>query len=194
MFFGNGRIKELEREVEKCREELEKKQSNIKKLQERIEELEEENSKKDAELNALKDNMQKLMEEKAQIEKRLIEAQEEYKKQLEKVMSETEEIREKNHLAWQIIQSLQYEGVFLADTEFKPGREGNRITFVNNAGKSIIERFSPEIERTYGYKITASNIEGQSIHIFHKNPDRVKDLLKGTKPGEIKRNADIIVG
>lgn len=194
MLFGGGRIKELERELAQCRRELEKSRLEIEKLEEKIRELEAEANRKSAELSSLRSEADKLLEEKARLEKRLMELQEEHKMELLRIKAEHSEVEEKNHLAWQIINNLQYEGVFLADPSFKPGRDGNIIFFVNKAGKDIIDKFSSEIERIYGYRINSSNIEGQSIHIFHENPDRVKELLKSTKPGEIKRNADIRVG
>jgi len=113
---------------------------------------------------------------------------------LREIEKEYREIKRQNHIAWQIIENLQEEGVFCADTEFKPGREGNKLIYVNRRGKEIIDSLREDIRKVYGYDISGNNIVGQSIHIFHKNPDRVKEMLRETKPGEIKRNTDIPVG
>ncbi|MEZ0323806.1 MAG: methyl-accepting chemotaxis protein [Hydrogenothermaceae bacterium] len=114
--------------------------------------------------------------------------------EVENLKRELMEEKEKTHIYKQIIENLRMEGVFLADNQFKPGKEGNNIVYVNRRGKEIIDNASSEIKRTFGYDINGSNIEGRSIHTFHKDPDRIKQLLKDTKPGEIKKNADIPVG
>lgn len=114
--------------------------------------------------------------------------------EIENLKKELMEEKEKAHIYKQIIENLRMEGVFLADNQFKPGKEGNNIVYVNRRSKEIIDRASSEIKKVFGYDINGSNIEGRSIHIFHKDPDRIKQLLKETKPGEIKKNADIPVG
>lgn len=194
MIFGGKRIRELERELEECRKSLKDRESRMGELSEKLRKLEEENSSKEALTGELRGELDRIKSERDELQRRISQLEAAHKEELQRLRKEYEELEDKNRMAWQIIENLQYEGVYVADTEFKPGREGNRIFFVNNAGKRIIDRLSSEIERVYGYRINSSNIIGQSIHIFHKDPERVKELLKGTKPGEIKRNADIVVG
>lgn len=114
--------------------------------------------------------------------------------ELESLKSELKEEREKAHVYKQILENLKMEGVFLADTEFKPGKDGNRIVYVNRRGKEIIDTASGEIKSKLGIEMSGSNIEGKSIHTFHKDPERIKQALKDLKPGEILRNADIPIG
>jgi len=194
MIFGGKRIRELERELEACRQQLKSRELEIEKLSQRVVELEKENLQKEKTENSLRSEIERLIAEREELKGKVAELEEAYKEEISKLLKEQEELKDKNHMAWQIIENLQYEGVFMADTEFKPGKDGNRIIFVNNAAKRVIDRLSSEIERVYGYKIDSSNIVGQSIHIFHKDPERVKELLRETKPGEVKRNADIVVG
>lgn len=117
-----------------------------------------------------------------------------YNQEIENLKIQLEEEKEKAYIYKQIIENLKTEGVFLADTESKTGKDGNRITYVNRAGKSIINKASSEIKSVFGIEINADNIEGKSIHIFHKDPDRIKMLLKQLKPGEVVKNADIHIG
>lgn len=194
MIFGGKRIKELERELEACRQQLKNRELEIENLSQRVVELEKENLQKEKTENSLRSEIERLITEREELKGKVAELEKAYKEEISKLLKEQEELKDKNHMAWQIIENLQYEGVYMADTEFKSGRDGNRIIFVNNAGKRIIDRLSSEIERVYGYKIDSSNIVGQSIHIFHKDPERVKELLREAKPGEVKRNADIVVG
>ena len=194
MLFGGKRIKELEQEIARLRSELTKKEEELQRLSSALKEEEKKSLSKEEELKALREKLQKLTEEKKELEKRLSSVEEDYQQELLRIRKDYEELQEKNHMAWQILENLQYEGTFVCDTEFKPGKDGNRIIYVNSAGKRIIDNLSKDIENTYGYKINSSNIVGQSIHTFHKDPERVKELLKATKPGEIRRNADIKVG
>lgn len=114
--------------------------------------------------------------------------------EIESLKQELHQEREKAHVYKQIIENLRMEGVFLADNEFKPGKEGNSIVYVNRRGKEIIDKAANEIKGRFGLDVSGKNIEGKSIHIFHKDPDRIKQLLKDLKPGEIQKNADIPVG
>lgn len=194
MFFGGKRIKELEMELESCKKKLRDKELELERISQQVSQLEKESTSKEESVRKLQEELEVLRREKEELLLKISRLEEQHRQEIERLSREHEEVKEKNHMAWQIIDKLQYEGVFVADTEFKFGREGNKIIFVNNAGKRIIDELSEEIERTYGYKISSSNILGQSIHIFHRDPERVKELLKDTKPGEIKRNADIVVG
>lgn len=117
-----------------------------------------------------------------------------YSQEIENLKKELQEEREKAHIYKQILENLKMEGVFLADNEFKPGKEGNNIVYVNRRGKEIIDTVSSEIKSRFGFEVSGKNIEGKSIHIFHKDPDRIKQLLKNLKPGQIEKNADIPVG
>ena len=92
------------------------------------------------------------------------------------------------------LDNLTEEAVILATTEFREGKAGNDIVYLNRRAKEIVDALSPDLRSIAGMEINSSNILGKSIHIFHKNPDRIKQLLKDLKPGEIKKNADIQVG
>lgn len=114
--------------------------------------------------------------------------------EVEKLKEEVRQEKERAHIYKQILENLKMEGVFLADTEFKPGKEGNSIVYVNRRGKEIIDKATYEIRNRFNQDISGQNIEGKSIHIFHRDPDRIKQLLKDLKPGQIVKNADIPVG
>ncbi len=92
----------------------------------------------------------------------------------------------------QILDSLMEEAIFLATPDFKPGRAGNEIVYANRRALEIANKWRDVFISDFG--IDPDKLIGTSIHVFHKDPERVKELLKATKPGEHKKNADIQVG
>ncbi len=169
-------LENKEKELEKAKTELESKELQLLSLQKELED-------KDTIIEDLKQEIQ----QKERLTKELQESLSHLKKQIK-------EMEEKNHEAWEILDFLQSEGVFLVDTEFKPGKDGNKLVYINRKGKEILKDLGDEINRTFGYNIDWSNPIGISIHMFHKDPERIKSLLKQLKPGEIKKNADIPLG
>ncbi len=161
--------KEVYKAVDRLKEELEKKEEYIRELE-------------------------KIVEKKEKKIKQLEEQFEETQKKLEEIQSEISQITQSVEDSWKILDFLQEEGVFIASTEFKEGNAGNELIFVNKRGKEILRELGEDINRVYGFQIDWEHPEGISIHRFHKDPDRIKELLKSLKPGEVKKNADIVVG
>ncbi|MBX0310415.1 MAG: chemotaxis protein, partial [Sulfurihydrogenibium sp.] len=128
-----------------------------------------------------------------QLEAQLAECQRQLQ-ELSKLEKSSSEYEEKYLELKQALDNLSEEAVFFATAEFREGRAGNEIVYVNRKGKEIIDKISQEIKSNLGVEINSNNIIGKSIHIFHKDPERIKQLLKALKPGEVKRNADIKVG
>ncbi|MBK3332492.1 hypothetical protein GWK41_05375 [Persephonella atlantica] len=155
--------------VDRLKEELEKKEEYIKNLENTVEELQKELQEKESQL-------------------------EQTTEKLSQIQSQLEDIKNSAKEGWKILDYLQEEGVFIASTEFKEGKNGNELIFVNKRGKEILKSLGEDINRVYGFQIDWEHPEGMSIHRFHKDPDRIKKLLKELKPGEVKKNADIVVG
>jgi methyl-accepting chemotaxis protein len=63
---------------------------------------------------------------------------------------------------------------------------------MNKLGKTTLAQWAPEIKQAFGVDVT--KLQGASIHTFHKNPDRIRQILNSLKPGESRHNADIPIG
>jgi len=132
-------------------------------------------------------------ERERQLEAQLAECQRQLQ-ELSKLEKGSDEYEEKYLELKQALDNLTEEGIFFATSEFREGKAGNEIVYVNREGKEIIDKISQEIKSNFGIEINSNNIIGKSIHIFHKDPERIKQLLKALKPREVKRNADIKAG
>ena len=133
---------------------------------------------------------------KEEVEKLKIEI-EELQKQLQdksKTEQELKELKKQLNVYKKALDNLTGEAVIIATTEFREGRAGNEIVYVNRRAKEIVDTLSSDLSNIAGMEINSSNVVGKSIHVFHRNPDRIKEMLKELKPGEIKKNADIPVG
>jgi hypothetical protein len=102
--------------------------------------------------------------------------------------------KKKAKLGFDLLNALQSEGAFVVTPDFKPGKEGNELVYINKRGIEILKKEGDTINRTFGYNIDWSNPLGISIHKFHKDPERIKELLKTLKPGEVLKNTDIHMG
>jgi len=168
--------KDVYKAVEKLKDELERRERQIEELravlkqkESEIHKLEEEIQKKDSQLTQFKQN-------------------------LTEIQSQVEDLKRKAEEGWNILDYLQEEGIFIASTDFKLGNEGNELIYVNKRGKQILRDLGEDINRIYGFSVNWENPIGISIHKFHKDPEKVKDLLRSLKPGEVRKNADIVVG
>ncbi len=162
--------------VDRLKEELESKERQIEELKRAL-------TEKDSEIHKLEEEIQKKDSQISQ-----------FKKDLSDIQSQLKELKSKAQEGWNILDYLQEEGIFIASTEFKPGREGNELIYVNSRGKQILKNLGEDINKVYGFSVNWENPIGISIHKFHKDPERVKELLKSLRPGEVKKNADIVVG
>ena len=91
-----------------------------------------------------------------------------------------------------ILDSLPDIGVAIASPEMEAGRSGNSILYMNQAMKAIVSRMESEMKKSFG--ISASEVLGGSIHRFHKDPDRIKKILEGIHPGEVRKNQVMDIG
>lgn len=168
--FCSGERKEIER----LKGELEKLKVENVKLQKKFEECEREKS-------SLQDELKKLSQRNLELSKEL----ETYKQKVEQMDNDI-------YMYQQILDSLMEEAIFLATPDFKPGRAGNKLVYANRRALEIANKWRDVFISEFG--IDPDKLIGTSIHLFHKDPERVKELLKSTHPGEHKKNADIPVG
>lgn len=95
-------------------------------------------------------------------------------------------------LAGTVLDTLQSDGVAIATPDTGSGTDGNRILYMNRKMSEIIDKMTPDLRREYG--LGPDQVSGGSIHRFHKNPDRIRQILKDLRPGEIRFNQIIPVG
>jgi len=176
--------------VDRLKEELAKKEAIIEDLEHQVREKNGEIDFLNEQLDEKEKKILNLIEQLNQKEDFSLKLKED----LEALQRQVNELKTKAHEGWEILDYLQSEGVFIASPEFKPGKDGNELIYVNKKGREILNRIGNEINRVFGYDMDWSNPVGISIHKFHKDPERIKQLFKELRPGEVKKNADINVG
>ena len=91
-----------------------------------------------------------------------------------------------------ILDSLPDFGIAIASADMGPGKSGNRILYMNQTMKGIVSRMESEMKKSFG--VSGSEVMGGSIHRFHKDPDRIKKILEGIHPGEVRKNQVMDIG
>ncbi len=162
--FLKKTISNLEKEIEKLKEQLE---ACGKEKKEALEEVEKIKSSIEADKKILEQEIEQLKKEKDEIDNDL-------------------------YMYKQIVDSFMEEAFFLASPEFKPGKAGNEIILANRRAVEAASKWKDIFMKQWG--INSDNIIGTSIHVMHKDPERIKTLLKTLRPGEHLKNADIPVG
>ncbi len=73
-----------------------------------------------------------------------------------------------------------------AGINFMIADEQENIIFLNKAAYSTLKRLEADL-RTYLPGFEADKVVGGSIHRYHKDPQAIKHILAGLKPGEARR-------
>ena len=160
----------------------------IERLRKEMESLKEENKKLKEECESLKKEKESLSEELSTFSRKNLELS----KKVESLRKEKELLENDIYMYKQILDSLMEEAIFIATPDFKPGRAGNEIVYANRRALEIAHKWRDVFISEFG--IDPDKLVGASIHLFHKDPERVKELLKALRPGEHKKNADIQIG
>ncbi len=163
------------------RKEIENLRNELEKLKSQYQTLQEEYKSKEEECRSLKSEISALSQKNLELTK-----------EAEKAKKEKEQLENDIYMYKQILDSLMEEAIFIASPEFKPGRAGNEIVYANRKALEIANKWRDVFISEFG--IDPDKLMGASIHLFHKDPERVKELLRETKPGEHKKNADIQLG
>ena len=168
-----------------------KEREEIRELRKEIELLKSENLKLKEKCNSLENEKKSLEEKVAQFSEKA-EKVGLLQKEVENLKKELDEKDNDIYMYKQILDSLMEEAIFITTSDFKPGKQGNEIIYANRRALEIAEKWRDVFISEFG--IDPKNLIGTSIHVFHKDPERVKELLRETKPGEHKKNADIPIG
>ncbi|NPA51894.1 MAG: hypothetical protein GXO22_03275 [Aquificae bacterium] len=140
--------------------------------------------------NQFKQKENQYQQELENLKKQLIEKE----KQIEQLKEKEKQYQNEIFKYQQILDNLQEEAVFIASPEFKSGTEGNELTYVNQKGKKLLKKVGEDLNNIFGLCIDWENPIGISIHKFHKDPDKIREILKSLKPRKVEKNADIPVG
>lgn len=95
-------------------------------------------------------------------------------------------------LIYALLDAVQSDGIAIASADMGTGKDGNRILYMNRKMREITEQMGSDLRKNFN--ISSSDVLGGSIHRFHKNPDRIRDILRQLKPGETRINQLIPVG
>jgi methyl-accepting chemotaxis protein len=96
-------------------------------------------------------------------------------------------------LIYALLDAVQSDGIAIASADMGTGQDGNRILYMNRKMREIIEQMGADLRKNFNIS-SSSDVLGGSIHRFHKNPDRIRDILRKLKPGETRINQMIPVG
>ena len=75
-----------------------------------------------------------------------------------------------------ILHATQTDGIAIATPDMGTGKDGNRIIYMNNRMKEIVELMKSDLKSHFG--ITPADVMGGSIHRFHEHPDRIRGILE----------------
>lgn len=182
--------KDIMQENEELKSKLEILEREKQELAKRYEDATYKHQRLDEELKALKQENQSYKEKLEAVERE----KDSLTSKLQNLQKDLESFKARAKLGFDLLEALQSEGVFVVNPEFKPGKEGNELVYINKRGIEILKKNGDIINKTFGYNIDWSNPLGISIHKFHKDPERIKELFKALKPGEVLKNTDIPMG
>jgi len=91
-----------------------------------------------------------------------------------------------------ILDAIPNLGIAVASPDMGSGRGGNTILYMNQAMKGIVSQMENEMRKSFG--VSANEVMGGSIHRFHKDPDRIRKILEGLRPGEVRKNQVMEIG
>ncbi len=194
------KLQDLERENSSLKSNLNNLESQINPLKSKAESLEREKQEILSKLQTLESENMSLKSKAETLEfenakyNTILSEKDELLQKLENLQKDLEKFKTKTKLGFDLLEALQSEGVFVVTPDFKPGKEGNDLVYINRRGIEILKKEGDSINKIFGYNIDWSNPIGISIHKFHKDPERIKELFKALRPREIAKNADIHMG
>lgn len=127
------------------------------------------------------------------IRRRLCPGLRQAEQRIQELQNELEDAKEQAHQAWQILDRLTQERVFICDMSLASSTDqGNKLYYMNALAKTTLTRWAHDLRQAFN--VDATKLQGASIHTFHKNPERIRQILHSLTAGESRHNADIPVG
>ncbi len=111
---------------------------------------------------------------------------------LEEAPAKKTTVFDDSRIFFQILDAVPDLGIAIASPEMGQGKSGNPIFYLNRAMKEIVHRMEKELKSGFG--VSPDEVEGGSIHRFHKDPDRIRKILAGIRPGEVRQNQVMEIG
>ena len=91
-----------------------------------------------------------------------------------------------------LLDAIQSDGIAIASPDLGQGKEGNKIIYMNRKMHEIVQKMENELRSGFG--LSPRDVMGGSIHRFHKDPDKIREVLTSIKPGETHFNQIIPIG
>lgn len=88
-----------------------------------------------------------------------------------------------------VMNNIPGVGVAIVDTT-----PDNTILFVNKALQEQYKILIAGLKNKGRTNVPETLNPGLSIHVFHQNPDRIRDIFKKIKPGDVVKNQTITIG
>lgn len=91
-----------------------------------------------------------------------------------------------------ITRSMAQNGVVVVSADMKSGNEGNEILYVSPSLVEILRPVKKEVQARFG--VDVDHLVGTSIHRFHENPDRIREILRRLRPFDVRQNMETQIG
>ena len=94
----------------------------------------------------------------------------------------------------QVTNTLKHEAVLFFDTQFRNGKEGNLVFYMNPRARDLLCKFGSALNATFKLNINWETIEHFSIHLLHRDPEKSRAIIKALVPGQTRKNPDLKIG
>ena len=91
-----------------------------------------------------------------------------------------------------ITNAMEQNGVVVVSADLKSGKEGNEILYISPSLLKILSPLREEVRARFG--VDVEKLVGTSIHRFHDNPDRIREILRRLRPFQVRENMETRIG
>ncbi len=91
-----------------------------------------------------------------------------------------------------ITNAMEQNGVVVVGADLRSGKEGNEILYISPSLLKILSPLREEVRARFG--VDVEKLVGTSIHRFHDNPDRIREILRRLRPFQVRENMETRIG
>ena len=91
-----------------------------------------------------------------------------------------------------LLDKIPKVGIAIASPDFQDGDSGNEITYINQTMKTLIRNMEQDLVEHYD--VSPENVLGGSIHRFHRDPERIRKILRNLPEGHVRENQVMKIG
>ena len=91
-----------------------------------------------------------------------------------------------------ITNAMDQNGVVVVGADLRSGKEGNEILYISPSLLKILSPLREEVRARFG--VDVEKLVGTSIHRFHDNPDRIREILRRLRPFQVRENMETRIG